>query len=57
MLTVLKSIKAIVGVSIVCEHNYLICINIEPKISKNATKSYTTLRKSSYLCIVKREKV
>ena len=43
--------------TIVCEHNILICIKIYQKKIKNRWVNDTTYRKTSYLCIVKRQKV
>ena len=40
---------------VVCEHRNLICIKIKRKKCKNGMKNDTVLRKSSYLCIVKRQ--
>ena len=41
--------------AIVCEHNILICIKIYQKKIKNRWVNDTTYRKTSYLCIVKRQ--
>ena len=43
------------GDMIVCEHNILICIKIYQKKIKNRWVNDTTYRKTSYLCIVKRQ--